>query len=77
MVEATAGTDACYVGMLGSQRKRAVIWKALQQAGVPPASLQRVKVPIGEAIGADTPAEIGVSVMAELIRLRRSVQSEQ
>jgi len=72
VVEATAASAARYVGMLGSERKRAVIWKALEQAGVPPASLRRVKVPIGESIGADTPAEIGVSVMAELIRVRRA-----
>jgi xanthine dehydrogenase accessory factor len=34
--------------------------------------LERVRVPIGEAIGADTPAEIAVSVVAELIRVRRT-----
>ena len=71
VVEATAGSEARYVGMLGSRRKQAVIWKALEQAGVPPERLARVKVPIGEEIGADTPAEIGVSVLAELIRVRR------
>jgi xanthine dehydrogenase accessory factor len=62
---------ARYVGMLGSRRKREVIWKALEASGVPRAALERVKVPIGEEIGADTPGEIGIAVMAELIRLRR------
>jgi xanthine dehydrogenase accessory factor len=57
--------------MLGSRRKKAVIWKALTDAGVPADALARVRVPIGERIGADTPAEIAVSVVAELIRLRR------
>ena len=77
VVAATAASDAGYVGMLGSRRKQVVIWKALERAGVSQAALRRVKVPIGEAIGADTPAEIGVSVMAELIRIRRLVQPEQ
>jgi xanthine dehydrogenase accessory factor len=71
VVEGTAASLARYVGMLGSRRKREVIWKALEQAGVPRSALDRVKVPIGDEIGADTPGEIGISVMAELIRLRR------
>jgi xanthine dehydrogenase accessory factor len=71
IVERTAGSPARYVGMLGSKRKRAVIWKALERAGVSPAALERVRVPIGVEIGADTPAEIAVAVVAELIRVRR------
>ncbi len=71
IVERTAASPARYVGMLGSRRKREVIFKALADAGVPRAALDRVKVPIGEPIGADTPAEIAVSVVAELIRVRR------
>jgi xanthine dehydrogenase accessory factor len=71
VIEGTAASAARYVGMLGSRRKREVIWKALEAAGVPRDALERVKVPIGEEIGADTPGEIGISVMAELIRLRR------
>jgi xanthine dehydrogenase accessory factor len=71
IVERTAASAARYVGMLGSRRKKEVIWKALAAAGVPADALARVRVPIGEHIGADTPAEIAVSVVAELIRLRR------
>lgn len=74
VIERTAGSAARYVGMLGSRRKRAVIWRALEAAGVPREALERVKVPIGEPIGADTPAEIAIAVLAELIRLRRSVE---
>ncbi len=72
IIERTAASPARYVGMLGSMRKRAVIFDALAEAGVPRTALQRVRVPIGEAIGADTPAEIAVSVVAELIRVRRT-----
>jgi xanthine dehydrogenase accessory factor len=48
-----------------------VIWRALEAAGVDPKELKRVRSPIGVDIGADTPAEIAVSVVAELVRLRR------
>jgi xanthine dehydrogenase accessory factor len=71
VVERAAQTPAKYVGMLGSRRKKAVIWKALQEAGVPAHALQRVHCPIGLEIGADDPAEIAISVVAELIRCRR------
>ncbi len=71
IIERTAGTRARYVGMLGSRRKKEVIFRALEEAGVPRDALERVRVPIGEPIGADTPAEIAVSVVAELIRIRR------
>jgi xanthine dehydrogenase accessory factor len=71
VIERTAASSARYVGMLGSRRKREVIFKALEQAGVARDDLDRVKVPIGEPIGADTPEEIAVSVVAELIRIRR------
>lgn len=71
IVERTAASRARYVGMLGSQRKKAVIWRALEAAGVHPEALARVRSPIGVEIGADSPEEIAVSVVAELIRLRR------
>jgi xanthine dehydrogenase accessory factor len=70
-VERTAASRAGYVGMLGSRRKRAVIFRTLEAASVPPGALARVRSPIGVDIGADTPAEIAVSVVAELIRFRR------
>ena len=60
-----------YVGLLGSERKRAVILKALGGAGVPAEALAAVRVPVGLAIGAVTPEEIAVSVTAELIAWRR------
>ena len=71
IIERTATSGAGYVGMLGSKRKRAVIWRALEAAGVDRKALKRVRSPIGVDIGADTPAEIAVSVVAELVRLRR------
>ena len=73
ILEHVARTRASYVGLLGSRRKRAVVTKALAAAGVPAEALERVRVPVGLAIGAVTPEEIAVSVVAELIAWRRGV----
>jgi xanthine dehydrogenase accessory factor len=71
ILERVAASGAGYVGLLGSRRKQAVVTKALREAGVPAAALERVRVPVGLAIGAETPEEIAVSVTAELIAWRR------
>jgi xanthine dehydrogenase accessory factor len=71
ILERVALSPAGYVGLLGSRRKKAVITKGLTTAGVPAAALERVRVPVGLAIGAVTPEEIAVSVVAELIAWRR------
>src|SRR6059036_3524344 len=71
ILERVATSPAGYVGLLGSRRKKIVVTKGLTAAGVPAKSLQRVRVPVGLAIGAVTPAEIAVSVVAELISWRR------
>jgi xanthine dehydrogenase accessory factor len=63
-------TEAAYIGMIGSKRKRDAIYTALLKAGFTQADLQRVHSPIGLAIGAETPEEIGVSIVAELIQER-------
>jgi len=74
ILERIAAAPAGYVGLLGSRRKQAVITKGLTAAGVPAASLARVRIPVGLAIGAVTPEEIAVSVVAELIAWRRSAR---
>ncbi len=73
IIEHIADSPAKYVGMLGSRRKRAVTFRALEEAGVPAEALARVRSPIGLDIGADTPAEIAVSVVAELVQERRTI----
>jgi xanthine dehydrogenase accessory factor len=77
IIERVASSRAGYVGMLGSKRKLAVVRRALETAGVTPEQLDRVHCPIGEDIGADTPAEIAVSVVAELIKTRRLPDSRK
>ncbi|MCF7935468.1 MAG: XdhC/CoxI family protein [Synergistales bacterium] len=56
-----------YVGMLGSHNKNATIRKALLERGTSQAYLDSVHAPIGLSIGADTPEEIAVSIVAEII----------
>jgi xanthine dehydrogenase accessory factor len=72
ILEQVAASAAGYVGLLGSRRKQAVVTKALERAGVALAALQRVRVPVGLPIGAVTPEEIAVSIVAELIAWRRA-----
>jgi xanthine dehydrogenase accessory factor len=64
-----------YLGMIGSKRKRAVIYKALKDEGVSPDLLAKVRSPIGMDIGAQTPEEIAVSIIAELIAVRAHCQA--
>jgi xanthine dehydrogenase accessory factor len=71
ILERVAPSAARYVGLLGSQRKGAVVRKALLAAGIAAGALDRVRVPVGLPIGAATPEEIAVSVVAELIQERR------
>ena len=75
IVERVAPSPAGYVGLLGSRRKQAVLSRALTAAGVPAQSLARIRVPVGLPIGAETPEEIAVSVVAELVAWRRGVTS--
>ena len=74
IVARVATAPADYVGLLGSRRKKEVVTKGLEAAGVPAEALARVRVPIGLDIGARTPEEIAVSVVAELIAWRRGMR---
>jgi xanthine dehydrogenase accessory factor len=65
-------TPARYIGMIGSKRKVAAIFARLREQGFTDADLARVHAPIGLAIGADTVEEIAVSIIAELIEVRRN-----
>lgn len=65
-------TPARYIGMIGSQRKVIAIYKRLESEGIAPEKLARVYAPIGLEIGAVTPEEIAIAIVAELIAIRRS-----
>ena len=68
-------TRARYVGMIGSQRKTIAIYRELVAQGANPESLKRVNAPVGLDIGAVTPEEIAVAVVAEMIAVRRKAES--
>ena len=72
-LEWALGTRACYVGMIGSKSKCALIYHALREQGVPQARLDWVHGPIGLPIGGRTPGEIAVSIVAELVQVRTSL----
>jgi xanthine dehydrogenase accessory factor len=59
-----------YIGMIGSRRKRDLIYTQLIQAGHTQEELDRIHAPIGLNINAETPEEIAVSIVAELIKVR-------
>jgi len=65
------GRGAGYLGMIGSKRRTGAVLQHLKDEGFDPAELDRVRTPIGLDIGAETPEEIAISIMAEVIMLRR------
>jgi len=69
-LRALAARDLRYIGLIGSRAKVARIFDALQAEGMPIEGLARVHAPIGLDIGAVTPAEIAISILAELIAVR-------
>ena len=64
-------SGAAYVGMIGSRRRVATVLQHLSDEGFPEEALKRVRTPIGLDIGAETPEEIAVSIIAEIIQARR------
>ncbi len=64
-------TPARYIGMIGSQRKVITTYRELEQEGTSPEKLARVYAPVGIDIGSITPEEIAVSIVAEMISIRR------
>ncbi len=63
-------TDAGYIGMIGSRQKRDLMYEKMMKDGMEKDKLEQVHSPIGLSIGAQTPAEIAVSIVAELIAFR-------
>ncbi|CAM2059775.1 xanthine dehydrogenase accessory factor [Desulfovibrionales bacterium] len=69
-------TPACYIGMIGSRRKRDAIFTILCSRGFTTTDLTRVYSPIGLPIDAETPAELAISIVAELIAVRAGVKTK-
>ena len=66
-----AASAAAYVGMIGSKRRVGAVLQHLIDDGLDPDAISRVHTPIGLDIGAETPEEIAVAIMAEIIQARR------
>ena len=71
VVETALKTDAQYIGLLGSRRKRASFFEKLRAAGFSDNDFERVCTPVGLDIGAVTPHEIAFSIVGQLIEQRR------
>src|SRR6476661_8877660 len=69
------GTNARYIAMIGSKRKVINVIRELEKEGLPAGAFERVFAPMGFDIGAITPEEIAVSVVAEMIAVRRNPDS--
>jgi xanthine dehydrogenase accessory factor len=75
-LRALAPANLRYVGLIGSRAKVKRIYDQLRLEGLPPDALARVHAPIGLDIGAITPQEIAVSILAELIAVKHGKLSE-
>ncbi|WP_417669442.1 XdhC family protein [Roseibium sp.] len=73
-LRAAVSVDAEHVSFVGSRRKAASLREKLLAEGVPAEDLDRVKAPAGLDLGAITPEEIALSILAEILRLRRKDQ---
>ena len=70
------GTRAAYIAMIGSKRKVISVVRELEKEGLPATAFERIHAPMGLEIGAVTPEEIAVSVVAEMIAVRRNAPPE-
>jgi xanthine dehydrogenase accessory factor len=77
VLEAALKTETAYIGMISSRKKWALIRQALREKGVSEQKIQQVHSPIGIPIGGETPEEIAVSIVAELIQARARVSGQE
>ncbi len=75
VLEHSLQTDAGYIGMIGSRKKIPAIYEGLKKQGFADKDFMRVKAPIGLPIRAETPEEIAVSIIAEIIREKAALQN--
>jgi len=74
-LKAVIDSKAAYIGMVGSRRKVATIYRSLMDEGISEEKLTRIHAPIGLDIGAETPEEIAVSIIAEIVKWRRKPEA--
>lgn len=74
VLEQAIKTRAFYIGMISSRNKRESVYQTLQSKGIARKELERVHSPVGIDIGSETPEEIAVSIVAELIKVRAGLE---
>jgi xanthine dehydrogenase accessory factor len=67
VLQVLLATDAAYIGVLGSRRRGPALLQFLESEGVPASQLERLRIPVGLDIGARTPEQIALSVLAEAV----------
>ncbi len=76
VLEQAAESKARYIGMIGSKKKIRTLYQSLTEKGIAKETLGRVHAPIGIDINSETPEEIAVSIVAELIKVRGEAPRE-
>ena len=75
VLEQAVKTKGRYIGMIGSKKKIRTLYQNLMKKGIPKETLNRVYAPIGLDIDSETPEEIAVSIVAELIKVRGQLRT--
>jgi xanthine dehydrogenase accessory factor len=70
-LRATISVDSDYVGLIGSKRRTNIVLQRLRESGAEEARLAKVHAPVGLDIGAVTPEEVALAIMAEIVAVRR------
>ncbi len=74
-LKAALMTEAGYIGLVGSRRKKTIFVRMLREAGFTESDIERTIIPAGLPIGSVTPEEIAVSIMAQIVQRRRSAMA--
>lgn len=69
-LEKVVSSQAAYIGMIGSRNKISTVFGSLKEKGVPASCLEKVHAPIGLDLGGNSPAEIALSIAAEMVKIR-------
>lgn len=72
---AARGPDIAHLGLIGSDAKAHIVRRELAEAGVAQAFIDRIVCPLGEKLGNNTPAEIAVGIVSQLLKLRQSARA--
>ena len=70
-MRAALGSRPDYIGLIGSKRRTNIVLDRLREAGMDDARLRNVRAPVGLDIGAVSPAEVALAILAEIVAERR------